>query len=140
MPRFLKTRCIHVSSLIGAYGFLLAALAYRVFYIQELFFAFLLFAIAFLLLLLLVVAVFCALYVYARGMTYLALRISAQGIALCRSFACWCSGLPPRPQKLLKPCRSHSAFCFIRSMAYSKDGPSLSAGMSRNSATTPSSR
>jgi len=80
--------------LIGAYAFLLAALAYRVFYIQELFFAFLLFAIAFLLLLLLVVAVFCALYVYARGMTYLALRISAQGIALCRSFAFWCSGLP----------------------------------------------
>ena|SRR5437879_470647 len=66
-------------ALIGACGLLLAALAFRVFYIQELFFAFLLFAIAYLLLLLLVAAVFCALYVYARGMAYLAVRISAEG-------------------------------------------------------------
>src|SRR5216117_4256516 len=66
-------------ALIAACGLLLAALAFRVFYIQELFFAFLLFAIAYLLLLLLVAALFCALYVYARGMVYLAVRISAEG-------------------------------------------------------------
>ncbi|PYT47773.1 MAG: hypothetical protein DMG47_01030 [Acidobacteria bacterium] len=45
-------------ALIAACGLLLAALAFRVFYIQELFFAFLLFAIAYLLLLLLVAAHF----------------------------------------------------------------------------------
>jgi len=77
-------------ALIGAC--VLAALAYRVFYIQELFFAFLLFAIAFMLLLLMVAAIFCALYVYARGMTYLALRISAQGhraLPLFRVLVLW---------------------------------------------------
>jgi hypothetical protein len=66
-------------ALIGACGLLLAVLAFRVFYIQELFFAFLFFALAYLLLLLLVAIVFCTLYLYARGMTYLAVRISAQG-------------------------------------------------------------
>jgi hypothetical protein len=66
-------------ALICACGLLLAVLAFRVFYIQELFFAFLFFALAYLLLLLLVALVFCVLYLYARGMTYLAVRISAQG-------------------------------------------------------------
>ncbi len=66
-------------ALICACGLLLAVLAFRVFYIQELFFAFLFFALAYLLLLLLVAVVFCTLYLYARGMTYLAVRISAQG-------------------------------------------------------------
>jgi len=66
-------------ALICACGLLLAVLAFRVFFIQELFFAFLFFALAYLLLLLLVAVVFCALYLYARGMTYLAVRISAQG-------------------------------------------------------------
>ena len=73
-------------------GFLLAALAFRVFYIQELFFAFLLFAILFLLLLLLVAAVFSALYVYARGVAYLAARISAEGhraLPLFRVLVLW---------------------------------------------------
>jgi hypothetical protein len=66
-------------ALICACGLLLAVLAFRVFYIQELFFAFLFFALAYLLLLLLVAVAFCALYLYARGMTYLVVRISAQG-------------------------------------------------------------
>jgi hypothetical protein len=66
-------------ALICACGLLLAVLAFRVFFVQELFFAFLFFAIAYLLLLLLVATVFCALYVYARGMTYFAVRVSAQG-------------------------------------------------------------
>ena len=79
-------------ALIGACGFLLAALAFRVFYIQELFFAFVFFAMAFLLLLLLVAAVFCALYLYARGMAYLAVRISAEGhraLPLFRVLVLW---------------------------------------------------
>jgi hypothetical protein len=66
-------------ALICACGFLLAVLAFRVFYVQELFFAFLFFALAYVLLLLVVAVVFCALYLYARGMTYLAVSISAQG-------------------------------------------------------------
>ena len=66
-------------ALICACGLLLAVLAFRVFFIQELFFAFLFFALAYLLLLLLVAVVFCTLYLYARGITYLAVRISAQG-------------------------------------------------------------
>jgi hypothetical protein len=66
-------------ALICACGLLLTVLAFRVFFIQELFFAFLFFALAYLLLLLLVAVVFCALYLYAKGMTYLAVRISAQG-------------------------------------------------------------
>ena len=66
-------------ALICACGLLLAVLAFRVFYIQELFFAFLFFALAYLLLLLLVAVVFCVLYLYARGMAYLAVSISVQG-------------------------------------------------------------
>jgi hypothetical protein len=66
-------------ALICACGLLLSVLAFRVFYIQELFFAFLFFALAYLVLLLLVAVVFCSLYLYARGMTCLAVRISAQG-------------------------------------------------------------
>src|SRR5258708_22416742 len=66
-------------ALICACGLLVAVLAFRVFYIQELFFAFLFFAIVFLLLLLMAAAVFCVLYAYAKGMAYLAVRINAQG-------------------------------------------------------------
>src|SRR5260370_4390203 len=65
-------------ALICACGLLVAVLAFRVFYIQELFFAFLFFAILFLLLLLMAAAVFFVLYAYAKGMAYLAVRISAQ--------------------------------------------------------------
>lgn len=66
-------------ALICACGLLLSVLAFRVFFIQELFFAFLFFALAYLVLLLLVAVVFCALYMYAKGMTYVAVRMSAQG-------------------------------------------------------------
>jgi hypothetical protein len=66
-------------ALICACGLLLSVLAFRVFYIQEMFFAFLFFALAYLLLLLLVATVFCVLYLYAKGISYLAVRISAQG-------------------------------------------------------------
>src|SRR5260370_30312699 len=66
-------------ALICACGLLVAVLAFRFFYIQELFFAFLFFAIAFLCLLLMAAAVFCLLYVYVKGTTFLAVRVSAQG-------------------------------------------------------------
>src|SRR5260370_11719234 len=65
-------------ALICACGLLVAVLAFRVFYIQELFFAFLFFAIVFLLLLLMAAPVFCLLYAYAKGMAYLAVPITAQ--------------------------------------------------------------
>jgi len=79
-------------ALICAFGLLLAVLASRVFYIQELFFAFLFFALAYLLLLLVLAVVFCVLYLYARGTTYLAVRISAQGhraLPLFRVLVLW---------------------------------------------------
>jgi hypothetical protein len=79
-------------ALICAFGLLLAVLASRVFYIQELFFAFLFFALAYLLLLLVVAVVFCVLYLYARGTTYLAVRISAHGhraLPLFRVLVLW---------------------------------------------------
>ena len=79
-------------ALICAFGLLLAVLASRVLYIQELFFAFLFFALAYLLLLLVVAVVFCVLYLYARGTTYLAVRISAQGhraLPLFRVLVLW---------------------------------------------------
>src|SRR5438045_4438882 len=79
-------------ALIAACGLLLAAVAFRVFYIRELFFAFLLFAIAYLLLLFLVAALFCALYVYARGMVYFAVRIRTDGhraLLLFRVLCLW---------------------------------------------------
>ena len=91
-------------ALIAACGLLLAALAFRVFYIQELFFAFLLFAIAYLLLLLLVAALFCALYVYARGMVYLAVRISTEGhraLPLFRFLVLWLAPTATNPPQAL---------------------------------------
>src|SRR5258706_13191614 len=66
-------------ALICACGLLVAVLAFRVFYIQELFFAFLFFAILFLLLLLMAAAVFCVFYVDAKGMAFLPLRLNGQG-------------------------------------------------------------
>jgi hypothetical protein len=81
-------------ALIGACGLLVTVLAFRFFYIQELFFAFLFFAILFLLLLLMAAAVFCVLYVYVQGMTFLAVRVSAQGhraLPLFRILVLWLS-------------------------------------------------
>ena len=79
-------------ALIGACGLLVTVLAFRFFYIQELFFAFLFFAILFLLLLLMAAAVFCVLYVYVKGMTFLAVRVSVQGhraLPLFRILVLW---------------------------------------------------
>src|SRR5258708_4428499 len=79
-------------ALICACGLLVTVLAFRVFYIRELFFAFLFFAILFLLLLLMAAVVFCVLYLYAKGMAYLAVRISAQGhraLPLFRILVLW---------------------------------------------------
>jgi hypothetical protein len=79
-------------ALICACGLLVAVLAFRVFYIQELFFAFLFFAVLFLLLLLMAAAVFCLLYLYAKGMAHLAVHISAQGhraLPLLRILVLW---------------------------------------------------
>src|SRR6266496_2103866 len=74
-----------------ACGILVAVLAFRVFYFQELFFAFLLFTTAYLLLLL-VAVVLCLLYAYVRGVTYVAAHASAQGrrtLPLLRVLVLW---------------------------------------------------
>src|SRR6266852_6075114 len=68
-----------------ACGILVAVLAFRVFYFQELFFAFLLFTTAYLLLLLLVAVVLCLLYAYVRGVTYVAARASVRASHLAAS-------------------------------------------------------
>jgi hypothetical protein len=73
-------------ALICACGLLLSVLAFRVFFIQELFFAFLFFALAYLLLFLVAAVVFCLLHLYTRGMSYLAVRISAQGQRVSPAF------------------------------------------------------
>src|SRR5260370_10398803 len=70
---------LNLRALICACGLLVAVLAFRVFYIQELFFAFLFFAILFLLLLLMAAAGFSVLSVYAQGITYFSGPITAQG-------------------------------------------------------------
>jgi hypothetical protein len=91
-------------ALMGACGFLVAVLAFRFFYIQELFFAFLFFAILFLLLLLMATVVFCGLYLYGKGMAYLAVRISAQGLRalpLVRVLVLWSSPTVSRTAQAL---------------------------------------
>lgn len=91
-------------ALICACGILVAVLAFRVFYIQELFFAFLFFAILFLFLLLMAAAVFCLLYLYAKGMAYLAVRISVQGhraLPLFRILVLWFAPMATRTAQAL---------------------------------------
>jgi len=61
-----------------ACGLLVAVFAFRIFYFQELFFAFLLFAAGYLVLLLLVGVVLCFWDLYARGMASLAAPVDAQ--------------------------------------------------------------
>ena len=97
---------------IYACGFLLAVLAFRVFYFQELLFAFLFFAVAYLLLLLLVATVFGLLYLYARGITYLAVRVSAQGhraLPLLRVLVLW---LAPAVTKIVEVLSVGQRFLF----------------------------
>lgn len=75
-----------------ACGLLVAALAWRSFYFQELFFAFLLFAIGFVLLLLLAAFAVGLWFLYARTVVYLATRTVEQGhhaLPLFRVFVLW---------------------------------------------------
>jgi len=79
-------------ALMGACGLLVAVLAFRFFYVQELFFAFLLFAIVFSIFLLMAACAFGLLYLYAKGMAYIAVRISAEGhraLPLFRVLVLW---------------------------------------------------
>lgn len=79
-------------ALMTAGGLTLAALAFRVFYFQELFFAFLLFAIAFVILLLMAALALGLWLLYARGVAYLATRTVKQGkhaLPLVRALVLW---------------------------------------------------
>src|SRR5260370_265511 len=86
-------------ALIGACGLLVTVLAFRFFFIQELFFAFLFFAILFLLLMLTAGVVLCLLYVYVKGMALLAVRISAQGHRTLQLFRILVLWFPPTPTR-----------------------------------------
>ena len=75
-----------------ACGLLVAVFALRLFYFQELFFAFLIFAGAYVILLMLVAVALCLWNLYARGMVYLAGRVSVQGhqaLPLLRVLVLW---------------------------------------------------
>ncbi|HEX4543293.1 MAG TPA: hypothetical protein VH114_09000 [Candidatus Acidoferrum sp.] len=66
-------------ALIAACGLLAIVLASRIFYFQELFFAFLLFAAGYLILVLLAALAACLWLLWARGVVYLASRATKQG-------------------------------------------------------------
>ena len=79
-------------ALMGACGLLVAVLAFRSFYIQELFFALLLFAIVFSIFLLMAACALAMFYLYAKAMAYLAVRVSAEGhraLPLFRVLVLW---------------------------------------------------
>ncbi len=79
-------------ALIAACGLLVTVLAFRVFYFQELFFALLLFAGGYLILLLLVLLALGVWSLYARGVVYLAARAAEQGhrtLPLLRILVLW---------------------------------------------------
>ena len=79
-------------ALIAACGLLATVLASRIFYFQELFFAFLLFAAGFLILVLLAGLAACLWLLWARGMVYLATRVAEQGhgaLPLLRVLVLW---------------------------------------------------
>ena len=79
-------------ALTAACGLLVAVLASRVFYFQELFFAFLLFAAAYLIFLVLAALVVGLWLLYARGVVYLATRAAEQGhhaLPLVRVLVLW---------------------------------------------------
>ncbi len=79
-------------ALIATCGLLVAALASRVFYFQELFFAFLLFAAAYLIFLVLAALAVGLWLLYARGVVYLATRAAEQGhqaLPLVRVLILW---------------------------------------------------
>jgi hypothetical protein len=79
-------------ALIAASGLLVAVLASRVFYFQELFFAFLLFAAVYLIFLVLAALAVGLWLLYARGVVYLASRAANQGhraLPLARVLVLW---------------------------------------------------
>jgi hypothetical protein len=79
-------------ALIAACGLLVAVLASRVFYFQELFFAFLLFAAGYLILLVLAALAVGLWLLYAQGVVYLATRAVEQGhhaLPLVRVLVLW---------------------------------------------------
>ena len=79
-------------ALIALCGLPVLALAFRSFYFQELFFAFLLFALAFLVLLLAAGLAVAAWTLYARAVVYLATRTAEQGrraMPIVRAMALW---------------------------------------------------
>ena len=79
-------------TLIGVCAILAAILAYRSFYFQELFFAFLLFAMAFLILLLMAAIGVGIWMLYARAVVFLATRTAQQGrhaLPLFRALVLW---------------------------------------------------
>src|SRR5260370_41732544 len=87
-------------ALIAACGLLVAVLASRVFYFQELFFAFLLFAAAYLIFLVLAALAVGLWLLYARGVVYLATRAAEQGhqaLPLVRVLVLWLAPTAPRP-------------------------------------------
>lgn len=79
-------------TLIGVCAILAAILAYQSFYFQELFFAFLLFAMGFLALLLMAAIAVGAWMLYARSVVFLATRTAQQGrhaLPLFRALVLW---------------------------------------------------
>jgi hypothetical protein len=79
-------------TLMALCGLLVTVLASRVFYLQELFFAFLLFAMAFLVFLLMAAVAVGVWLLYARTVVYLATRTVKQGrhaLPLVRAMVLW---------------------------------------------------
>ena len=79
-------------ALMAAFGLLVTVLASRVFYFQELFFAFLFFAVAYLILVLLVGLALGLWFLYARIVVYLAVHAAKQGrhaMPLLRVLVLW---------------------------------------------------
>jgi hypothetical protein len=79
-------------ALMAACGLLAAVLAFRVFYFQELFFAFLFFAAGYVILLVLVALAVGLWLLYARGVIYFATRATEQGhraLPLLRVLVLW---------------------------------------------------
>ena len=87
MDRQVKKR-----ALIATFGLLVPVLAWRYFFIQELFFAFLFFAAGYLVILLVVGLAFGFWFVYARGVVFLATRAAKEGqraLPLLRVVVLW---------------------------------------------------
>ena len=87
-----RTKRRALMTLMVACGVLATVLASQIFYFQELFFAFLLFAIGFLILLLMAALAVGVWLLYARGLVYLATRTVKQGrhaMPFVRSVVLW---------------------------------------------------